>query len=53
MKRTEISINKALYLGLSKLCDMDTGSFLVYIKTEGIYSGITKDVETRFYISNY
>ena len=32
---------------------MDTGSFLVYIKTEDIYSDITKDVETRFDTSNY
>ena len=26
---------------------MDTDSFIVYIKTEDIYSDITKDVETR------
>ena len=28
-------------------------SFTVYMKTEGIYSGIAKDVETRFDTSNY
>ena len=26
---------------------------MVYMKTEGIYVDITKDVETRFYIANY
>ena len=28
-------------------------SFTVYMKTEGIYSDIAKDVETRFDTSNY
>ena len=32
---------------------MDTDSFIVYIKTEGIYVNIVKDVETRFDTSNY
>ena len=32
----------------AKLCYMDTGSFLVNIKTDYIYKGIAKDVETRF-----
>ena len=32
---------------------MDTGSFIVYMKTEGIYSDITKYVKTRFDTSNY
>ena len=36
----------------AKLCYMDTNSFIVYIKTEDIYSDITKDIETRFYTSN-
>ena len=31
---------------------MDTESFMVYIKTEDIYSDIAKDVETRFDSSN-
>ena len=31
---------------------MDTGSFIVYIKTDDIYRDIA-DVETRFNISNY
>ena len=30
---------------------MDTESFAVYVKIENIY--ISKDVETRFYTSNY
>ena len=36
----------------TKLCYMDTGSFIVYIKTDDIYRDIA-DVETRFNISNY
>ena len=32
---------------------MDTGSFIVYIKTNDIYKGISEDVETRLYASNY
>ena len=31
---------------------MNTDSFIVYVKTEGIYVKVAKDVETRFYISN-
>ena len=37
----------------AKLCDMGTDSFTVYIKTEGIYIDVVKDVETRFDTSNY
>ena len=37
----------------SKLCYMDTGSFIVYIKIEDIYKNIAEDVETRFDTSNY
>ena len=32
---------------------MDTGSFIVYIKTDDIYQDIAEDVETRFDSSNY
>ena len=32
---------------------MDTGSFIVYIKTENIHSDISKNVETRFDTSSY
>ena len=31
---------------------MNTDSFIVYVKTEGIYVKAAKDVGTRFYISN-
>ena len=31
-----------------KLCYMDTDSFIVHIKTDGIYKDIAEDVETRF-----
>ena len=36
----------------SKLCYMDTGSFIGYIKTCNNYKEIAEDVETRFDISN-
>ena len=32
---------------------MDTGIFIVYIKTVDIYKDIAEDVETRFDTSNY
>ena len=32
---------------------MDTDSVIAYIKTEGIYVDIAKDVEARFDTSNY
>ena len=35
------------------LCHMDTGSFVVYVKTYYIYKEIAEDVETRFDASNY
>ena len=78
LKKTQMLINKPVYLGFSmlemsktvmyefwynyikpkygeksKLCYVDTDSFIVYIKTEGIYVNIVKDVETRFDTSNY
>ena len=36
----------------TKLCYMDTESFIVYIKRT-IYVNIAKDIETRFDIPNY
>ena len=36
-----------------KLFYIDTGSFIVQIKTEDIYVDISKDVETRLETSNY
>ena len=32
---------------------MDTDSFILYIKTDGIYKDIAEDVQTRFDTSNY
>ena len=32
---------------------MDTDSFIIYVKTEGIYKDIAEDVETRFDTSNF
>ena len=37
----------------TKLCYMDTDSFIVYIKIDDIYKDIVVDVETRFDTSNY
>ena len=37
----------------TKLCYMNADSFIVYMKTQDIYVDIAKDVETRFYTSNY
>ena len=37
----------------TKLCYIDTDSFIVYIKTEEIYIDIEKYVETRFDTLNY
>ena len=36
-----------------KLCYMDTGSFVMNIKTNDFYKNITNDVEKRFDTSNY
>ena len=36
-----------------KLCYIDRYSFVVYIKTEDIYTDIAKYVEIRFDTSNY
>ena len=36
-----------------KLCFIDTGSFIVYIKMKDIYLDISKDVEIRCDTSNY
>ena len=44
---------KTKYDGKTKLCHMDTDSFLVYIKTEDIYKKIVENVKTRFHTSNY
>ena len=44
---------KPKYGEKAKLYYMDTGSFVVYIKTDDIYKNIAEDVETRFDTSNY
>ena len=44
---------KPKYEKNAKLCYMDTDRFIVYIKTEDIYSDIEKNVETIFVASKY
>ena len=36
-----------------KLCNMDTDSVIMHIKTEDFYKDIANDVEKRFDTSNY
>ena len=38
---------------ITKLCYIDTGSFIIYIITNDIYKDIAKYVETRFDTSNH
>ena len=38
---------------ITKLCYIDTGSFIIYIITNDIYEDIAKYVETRFDTSNH
>ena len=44
---------KLEYAKKTKMCYMNTDSFIVYLKTDGNYRGIAEDVETRFDTSNY
>ena len=44
---------KAKYGENAKLCWMDTDRFAVHVKTDDIYLDIAKDVEKRFYTSNF
>ena len=37
----------------AKVCYIDTGSFVIHIKTEDFYEDITNDVEKQFDTSNY
>ena len=44
---------KAKYGVKAKSCYMDTGSFIVHLKTDDIYEDIAENVEARFDTSNY
>ena len=44
---------KPKYCEKAKSCYMDTGRFIVYIKTGYIYHDIVEDIETSFDTSNY
>ena len=44
---------KSKYQNNAKLCYMETGSFIINIKTEDFYEDIANDVEKRFYTSKY
>ena len=39
---------KPKYGAKTKLCNIDTDIFIVYIKTDDIYKDIAEGVETRF-----
>ena len=43
---------KPKYGKKAKLCHIDTDSFIVYIKTDGIFKDIVENAETRFDTSN-
>ena len=44
---------KTKYQNNAKLCYMDTGTFIIYIKTGDVYEDIADDVQKRFDTSNY
>ena len=44
---------KPKYQDNVRLCYIDAGSFIIYIKTEDVYEDIADDVEKRFDTSNY
>ena len=44
---------KPKYGEKSKMCYMDTDSFIIYIKTDDNYKGIAEDLETRINTLNY
>ena len=44
---------KPKYQDNARLCYIDAGSFIIYIKTEDVYEDIADDVEKRFDTSNY
>ena len=44
---------KSEYGKKTKLCYMNTDSFILYIKTDDIYKDIAENVETRFFTSSY
>ena len=37
----------------TKLCYVDTDSFIVHVKTEDIYKDLAEDVEAKFDTSNF
>ena len=44
---------KSNYQYNAKLCYMDTGSFIIHIKTKDVYKDTAHDVEKRFDTPNY
>ena len=44
---------KPEYCENAKLCYMDTGSFIVHVKTDNIYKDIAEDIKRRFDSSNF
>ena len=44
---------KPKYGEKAKVCYMDTGSFIVYLKSDDIYKDIAEDAEKRFATLKY
>ena len=42
------SVWPIIYGENAKLCYVDTGSFIVHVKTDDIYKNVAEDVEIRF-----
>ena len=61
--KTQILMNKAVYLGLSvldlsktvvyELGYMDTDGFIIHVKTNDIYKNLAEDIKTRFNTKNF
>ena len=49
----EKNVSKLKYGENSRLCDMDTDSFTVHVKTEYIYKAIAEGIETRLDNSDF
>ena len=51
--KNEFCYDYVKYGDKAKLCDIDTYSFSVYIKTNDLYKQIAQNAESRLDVSNY